>query len=72
MMLDGTAINEVLEILDEIRNELKELRLLYRELVDRLILVEAANYSPRDSQRIIGRSTASIPLTSFLLMVLES
>ena len=72
MTLDGTTINEVLEILDEIRNELKELRLLYRELVDRLILVEAANYSPRDSQRIIGRSTASIPLTSFLLMVLES
>jgi len=29
-----------LEILSEIRNELKELRLLYRELVDRLIPVE--------------------------------
>ena len=40
MTLDGTTINEVLEILDEIRNELKELKLLYRELVDRLIPVE--------------------------------
>ena len=39
MTLDGTTINEVLEILDEIRNELKELKLLYRELVDRLIPV---------------------------------
>jgi len=72
MMLNSTAINDVFEILSELRNELKELKLLYRELVDRLIPVEAANYSPRDSQRIIGRSTASIPLTSFLLMVLES
>jgi len=40
MTLDGTTINEVLEILGELRNELKELRLLYRELVDRLIPVE--------------------------------
>ncbi len=40
MTLNSTAINEVLEILSEIRNELKELRLLYRELVDRLIPVE--------------------------------
>ena len=40
MTLNSTAINEVLEILSEIRNELKELRLLYRELVDRLIPME--------------------------------
>ena len=40
MTLNSTAINEVLEVLNEIRNELKELRLLYRELVDRLIPVE--------------------------------
>jgi len=40
MTLNSTAINEVLKILSEIRNELKELRLLYRELVDRLIPVE--------------------------------
>ena len=40
MTLNSTAINEVLEILNEIRNELKELRLLYRELVDKLIPVE--------------------------------
>ena len=40
MTLNSTAINDVLEILSEIRNELKELRLLYRELVDRLIPVE--------------------------------
>ena len=60
MTLDGTTINEVLEILGELRNELKELKLLYRELVDRLIPVEAANYSPRDSQRIIGLSLIHI------------
>ncbi len=30
-------MSEIPEILSEIRNELKELRLLYRELVDRLI-----------------------------------
>ena len=40
MTLNSMAINKVLEILDEIRNELKELRLLYRELVDRLIPVK--------------------------------
>ena len=40
MTLNSTAINEVLEILSEIRNELKKLRLLYRELVDRLIPME--------------------------------
>ena len=40
MTLNSMSINEVLEILSEIRNELKELRLLYRELVDRLIPVE--------------------------------
>ena len=40
MTLNNTAINDVLEILSEIRNELKELRLLYRELVDRLIPIE--------------------------------
>ncbi len=40
MTLNSTAINEVLEVLNEIRNELKELRLLYRELVNRLIPVE--------------------------------
>ena len=40
MTLNNTAIDEVLEILDEMRNKLKELRLLYRELVDRLIPVE--------------------------------
>jgi len=40
MTLNSTAINEVLKILSEIRNELKQLRLLYRELVDRLIPVE--------------------------------
>jgi len=40
MTLNSTAINEVLEILNEIRNELKELTLLYRELVNRLIPVE--------------------------------
>ena len=33
-------MNEIPEILSEIRNELKELRLLYRELVDRLIPME--------------------------------
>lgn len=33
-------MSEIPEILSEIRNELKELRLLYRELVDRLIPVE--------------------------------
>ena len=47
MTLDGTAINEVLEILDEIRNELKELKLLYRELVDRLIPVEEPEVDER-------------------------
>ena len=47
MTLDGTTINEVLEILDEIRNELKELRLLYRELVDRLIPVEEPEVDER-------------------------
>ena len=40
MTLNSMAINKVLEILDEIRKELKELRLLYRELVDRLIPVK--------------------------------
>jgi len=40
MTLNSTAINEVLKILSEIRNELKQLRILYRELVDRLIPVE--------------------------------
>ena len=40
MTLNNTAINDVLEILSEIRDELKELRLLYRELVDKLIPVE--------------------------------
>ena len=40
MTLNSTAMNEVLEILNEIRNEIKELRILYRELVDRLIPVE--------------------------------
>ena len=40
MTLNNTAIDEVLEILGEMRNKLKELRLLYRELVDRLIPVE--------------------------------
>ena len=40
MTLNSTAINEVLEVLNEIRNELKELTLLYRELVNRLIPVE--------------------------------
>ena len=39
MTLNNTAIDEVLEILSEMRNELRELRLLYRELVDRLIPV---------------------------------
>jgi len=33
-------MSEIPEILSEIRNELKELRLLYRELVDRLIPME--------------------------------
>ena len=33
-------MSEIPEILSEIRDELKELRLLYRELVDRLIPVE--------------------------------
>jgi len=50
MTLDGAAINEVLEILSEIWNELKELRLLYRELVDRLIPVEEPEV---DEQRAI-------------------
>ena len=40
MTLNSTAINEVLEILGEMRDELKELTLLYRELVGRLIPVE--------------------------------
>ena len=47
MTPDGTAINEVLEILGEIRDELKELRLLYRELVDRLIPVEEPEVDER-------------------------
>lgn len=33
-------MSEIPEILSEIRDELKELRLLYRELVDRLIPME--------------------------------
>ena len=40
MTLDGKTINEILKTLSEIRDELKELRLLYRELVDRLIPLE--------------------------------
>ena len=47
MTLNSTAINEVLKILSEIRNELKELRLLYRELVDRLIPVEEPEVDER-------------------------
>ena len=39
MTLNNAAIDEVLEILGEIRDELKELRPLYGELVDRLIPV---------------------------------
>jgi len=40
MTLDGKTINEILKTLSELRDELKELRLLYRELVDRLIPLE--------------------------------
>jgi len=47
MTLNSTAINEVLEILNEIRNELKELTLLYRELVDGLIPVEEPEVDER-------------------------
>ena len=47
MTLNSTAINEVLEALNEIRNELKELRLLYRELVNRLIPVEEPEIDER-------------------------
>ena len=47
MTLDGAAINKVLEILGEIRDELKELRLLYRELIDRLIPVEKPEIDER-------------------------
>ena len=36
-----------MEILGEIRDELKELRLLYRELVDRLIPVEEPEVDER-------------------------
>jgi len=47
MTLNNTAIDEVLEILGEMRNKLKELRLLYRELVDRLIPVEELEVDER-------------------------
>jgi len=40
MTLNNTTINEVSEILSEIRDELKELRLLYKELVEKIIPVE--------------------------------
>jgi len=40
-------MSEIPEILSEIRNELKELRLLYRELVDRLIPVEEPEIDER-------------------------
>lgn len=33
----GSIMSEVVELLQEIRDELKELRLLYRSLVDRLV-----------------------------------
>ena len=33
----GSIVSEVVELLQEIRDELKELRLLYRSLVDRLV-----------------------------------
>jgi len=40
-------MSEIPEILSEIRDELKELRLLYRELVDRLIPVEEPEVDER-------------------------
>jgi len=40
-------MSEISEILSEIRDELKELRLLYRELVDRLIPVEEPEVDER-------------------------
>jgi hypothetical protein len=33
----GSTVSEVVELLQEIRDELKELRLLYRSLVDKLV-----------------------------------
>ena len=47
MTLNNMTMDEVLEILGEIRDELRELRLLYRELVDRLIPVEELEVDER-------------------------
>jgi len=47
MTLNNMTMDEVLEILGEIRDELRELRLLYRELVDRLIPVEELEVDKR-------------------------
>jgi len=54
MALNNTAIDEVLEILGEIRDELKELRLLYRELVDRLIHVRERRAIEEEDEVVSG------------------
>ena len=69
MTLDGTTINEVLEILGELRNELKELRLLYRELVDRLIPVEEPEV---DEQRAIEEEDEVVSEEDLLRVLREA
>jgi hypothetical protein len=45
----GSIMSEVVELLQEIRDELKELRLLYKSLVDRLVPEEEPLEDEKDA-----------------------